>query len=193
SWCNSSMTQWANDSMDQFPQSFGNGPLPSGWATYAGSCGALPMFTMPVWTAIVKSLLHVRKYLLLARSRFLRTSLVYANVVTIMKSMINKQTKFSVWYIFVAVWGVLLLHHLWAETAQVEQIPYSQFETYLNEGRIAEVHISQDYIQGKLKDPQEGHPQQFVTVRVPPDLADKLATHRVKFSGEVESPLLHDV
>ena len=26
----------------------GNGPLPSGWARYAGSCGALPMFTMLV-------------------------------------------------------------------------------------------------------------------------------------------------
>src|SRR2546427_8604810 len=30
----------------------GNGPLPSGWARYAGSCGALPMFTIPVCTAI---------------------------------------------------------------------------------------------------------------------------------------------
>ena len=133
-----------------------------------------------------KSLLHVRKYLLLARSRFLRTSLVSAAVVTIMKSMINRQTKFSVWYIFVAVWGVLLLHHLWAETAQVEQIPYSQFESYLNEGRIAEVQVSQEYIQGKLKDPQEGHPQQFVTIRVEPELAKKLAAHQVKFSGEVD-------
>src|SRR5262245_37876330 len=110
-----------------------------------------------------------------------------------MGCMINKQTKFSIWYVFIAVWGVLLLHRLWIETAQVEQIPYSQFETYLNEGRIAEVQVGQDYIQGKLKDPQEGHPQQFVTIRVPPDLANKLATHQVKFSGEVENPLLHDV
>src|SRR5262245_11387953 len=110
-----------------------------------------------------------------------------------MKPMINKQTKFNIWYVFVAVWGVLLLHRLWMEAAQIEQIPYSQFESYLNAGRIAEVQVSQDYIQGKLKDPQEGHPQQFVTVRVEPELAQRLATHQVKFSGEVENPLLHDV
>ena len=51
-----------------------------------------------------------------------------------MEGMINKKTKFSIWYVFVAVWGVLLLHRLWIETAQIEQIPYSQFETYLNDG-----------------------------------------------------------
>ena len=107
--------------------------------------------------------------------------------------MINKQTKFSIWYVFVAVWGVLLLHRLWIENAQIEQIPYSQFETYLNEGRIAEVQVGQDYIQGRLKDPQEGHPQQFVTIRVAPELAAKLAEHQVKFSGEVENTLLHEV
>src|SRR5262249_35918983 len=122
-----------------------------------------------------------------------RTSLVYKNAVTIMEYMINKKTKFSIWYIFVAVWGVLLLHRLWIETAQIEQIPYSQFETYLNDGRIAEVQVGQDYIQGKLKDPQEGHPQQFVTIRVAPELADKLIAHQVKFSGEVENTLLHEV
>ena len=111
----------------------------------------------------------------------------------IMKRMVNKLTKFSIWYVFVAVWGVLLLHRLWVETVQIEQIPYSQFESYLAEGRIAEVHISQNYIQGKLKDPQEGHPEQFLTVRVEPDLAGKLAAHQVQFSGEVESTLVHDV
>ena len=110
-----------------------------------------------------------------------------------MKYMMNRQTRFSIWYVFVAVWGVLLLHRLWVETAQIEQIPYSQFESYLNEGRIAEVQVSQDYIQGKLKDPQEGHPQQFVTIRVEPELAKKLAAHQVKFSGEVENTLMHDV
>jgi cell division protease FtsH len=105
----------------------------------------------------------------------------------------NKKTKFNIWYVFVAVWGVLLLHSLWMQTVQIEQIPYSQFETYLKEGRVAEVRIGQNYIEGKLKDPAEGQPQQFMTVRVEPELAEKLAAHQVKFSGEVENTLVHDL
>jgi cell division protease FtsH len=79
------------------------------------------------------------------------------------------------------------------QTLQIEQIPYSQFQTYLNDGRIAEIRVSQNYIQGTLKDPQEGHPQQFLTVRVEPELAEELAKHKVEFAGEIESTLLHDL
>src|SRR5262249_30090764 len=84
----------------------------------------------------------------------------------------NKKTKFHIWYVFIAVWGILLFHSLWVQSLQTEQIPYSQFETYLKEGRVAEIRIGSNYIEGKLKDPAEGQPQQFVTVRVDPELAE---------------------
>src|SRR3989441_5277393 len=106
----------------------------------------------------------------------------------------DKKTKFNIWYVFIALWGVVLLHGLWVQmTQQIEEIPYSQFQTYLAEGRIEEVRISPKYIQGKLKDPEKGHPQQFVTVRVEPELADKLATYQVKFAGEIENTFVHDL
>ena len=106
----------------------------------------------------------------------------------------DKKTKFNIWYVFIALWGVVLLHGLWVQmTQQIEEIPYSQFQTYLAEGRIEEIRISPNYIQGKLKDPEKGHPQQFVTVRVEPDLADKLAAYQVKFAGEIENTFVHDL
>jgi cell division protease FtsH len=105
----------------------------------------------------------------------------------------NKKAQFHIWYIFVAVWGVLLFHSLWMQSQQTEQIPYSQFETYLKEGRVTDIHIGPNYIEGKLKEPAEGQPQQFVTVRVEPELADKLAAYNVKFSGEVENTVIHDI
>lgn len=106
----------------------------------------------------------------------------------------DKKTKFNLWYVFIALWGVVILHNLWVQVTQpVEQIPYSQFQTYLAEDRIEEVQISPDSIRGKIKDPPEGHPKQFVTVRVEPDLADKLAAHKVKFSGEIQDTFLHDL
>ena len=105
----------------------------------------------------------------------------------------NKKTKFNIWYVFIAVWGVLLIHSLWMQTLQVEQIPYSQFEMYLKEGRVDDVQISHDYIQGALKDPAEGQPRKFITIRVDPEFADKLAAHHVKFAGEIENTLVHDL
>ncbi|MCS6924622.1 MAG: ATP-dependent zinc metalloprotease FtsH [Candidatus Binatia bacterium] len=106
----------------------------------------------------------------------------------------DKKTKFNIWYVFIALWGVLILHGLWVQaTRQTERIPYSQFQTYLQEGRIAEIRISDRYIQGKLKDPPEGHPAQFVTVRVDPDLAKQLAAHNVTFAGEIEDTFLYDL
>jgi cell division protease FtsH len=107
--------------------------------------------------------------------------------------MLNRKTKFNIWYVFIAVWGVLLLHSLWMQSVQIEQIPYSQFETYLKENRVAEVRIGPNYIEGKLKDPAEGKPQQFVTIRVDPEIADKLSAHQVKFAGEIENTIVHDI
>jgi len=106
----------------------------------------------------------------------------------------DKRTKFNLWYVFIALWGVLILHNLWVQITQpVEQIPYSQFQTYLAENRIEEVRIGPDSIRGKINDPPKGHPEQFVTVRVEPDLADKLAAHNVKFSGEIPDTFLRDL
>src|SRR2546428_8046721 len=106
----------------------------------------------------------------------------------------DKKTKFNIWYVFIALWGVVLLHGLWVQmTQQIEEIPYSQFQTYLAEGRIEEVRISPKYIQGKLKDPQKGHPKQFLTIRVEPDLANTLSAYHVKFAGEIESTFVHDL
>jgi cell division protease FtsH len=108
--------------------------------------------------------------------------------------MMDKKTKFNIWYVFIALWGVLILHGLWMQaTQQIERIPYSQFQTYLREGRIAEIRISDHYIQGRLKDPQEGHPAQFLTVRVDPALAEQLAAHNVTFAGEIEDTFLYDL
>ena len=104
----------------------------------------------------------------------------------------DKKTKFNIWYLFIALWGVVILHSVWMQATRIEQIPYSQFQEYLNDGRIAEIRISEHYIQGTLKDPVEGQPSQFVTVRVASDLAEHLASREVRFAGEIESTFISD-
>ena len=106
----------------------------------------------------------------------------------------DKKTRFNIWYVFIALWGVILLHNLWLQATQIEQIPYSRFQAYLDADAVEEIRITHNYIQGTLKESEVlgGHSRQFVTIRVEPDLADKLASSGVRFAGEIENTLLRD-
>lgn len=54
----------------------------------------------------------------------------------------KRTTRFHIWYWLAAFFGLMLLRYFFTTATQVAQIPYSQFETYLNEGKIAEVAAS---------------------------------------------------
>jgi len=108
---------------------------------------------------------------------------------------LKKHHKFSIWYILLGIWFVILLQNYIASTYAVPTIPYSQFITLLQQGKIGEVAISSNQIQGKYKPPHTG-PQgatEFKTVRVDPNLSAVLQNYRVVFKGEIESTLLRDV
>ncbi|HKA56929.1 MAG TPA: ATP-dependent zinc metalloprotease FtsH [Candidatus Binatia bacterium] len=106
----------------------------------------------------------------------------------------NKMAAFGFWYVLMALWGVAILHTLAKQPAEkVEQIPYSQFEAYLDQGKVEEVHVAPSYIEGTLKDPPQGRSKHFLTFRVEPELADKLTAHHVKFTGEGDGTSLRDL
>jgi cell division protease FtsH len=105
----------------------------------------------------------------------------------------TKQTKFHVGYWMLAILGILMLQSAIATMRQVAPIPYSDFERYLEQGKVAEVAVSDNYIQGRLKEPLADGKQEFVTTRVEPDFAQQLQEHGVKFTGQIESTFLSDV
>jgi len=105
----------------------------------------------------------------------------------------EKQTRFNLWYAIVTVLGVLLLRELWTTAQQVEPIPYSEFQQQLAAGRIKEIAIGNNVIQGTYKDALPDGRTRFVTTRVDPDLAKDLAKYDVRFAGIVESTFLRDV
>ena len=86
-------------------------------------------------------------------------------------------------YVLVAVLGVLLLQGFWTSYSQVETIPYSEFETLLDQGKVAEVTVGADSIQGTVKEPLPSGKREFFAVRVDPQLAEKLASHQVVVKG----------
>jgi cell division protease FtsH len=62
-------------------------------------------------------------------------------------------------------------------------IPYSQFQQYLDAGKVKQVTVSGDVIQGTLTEKMPDGKTAFSTLQVPPDLAGELAKHGVQYSS----------
>ena len=105
----------------------------------------------------------------------------------------EKKTRLHVWYAVAALFLVLTFQSWWSTYTKVEPIPYSRFEQLLDQGKIAEVAVQQNYIQGRVKEPLEGGRQYFVTTRVDPDIAERLSKAGVTYSGVIESTWLRDL
>jgi cell division protease FtsH len=105
----------------------------------------------------------------------------------------TKQTKFQIGYWVLALFAILMLQSAIGTMRQVAPIPYSDFERYLEEGKVAEVAVSDNYIQGRLKEPLPDGKQEFVTTRVEPGFAQQLQEHGVTFTGQIESTFLADL
>ncbi len=107
----------------------------------------------------------------------------------------EKHQKFSVWYVLLGVWVVLIIQNLLFSALSVRTIPYSEFLSALEEKRVTEVAITSNQIQGRIKSaansPDQG--QLFRTVRVDPNLSELLAGHGVVFKGEIESTFIRDL
>jgi cell division protease FtsH len=103
----------------------------------------------------------------------------------------EKHHRFSIWYVLIGIWGVLILHNLLFSAMAVRTVPYSEFLELLKEGKVESVAITSNQIQGRTKDGEDGG--LFRTVRVDPDISELLETHRVEFSGEIESTFLRDL
>jgi len=89
----------------------------------------------------------------------------------------------TVWLILFAVLGAWAVNQLLFQSDPVRTVPYSQFETWLDEGKLSEVTVRLDAIDGTLSAPGAGEPRRFTTVRVDPQLADKLREKKVIVSG----------
>jgi cell division protease FtsH len=69
-------------------------------------------------------------------------------------------------------------------------IPYSQFQQYLDAGKVKQVTVSGDVLHGTLTEKMPDGNTEFSTVQVPPDLAGSLAKHGVQFSSVPQSTAL---
>jgi cell division protease FtsH len=102
----------------------------------------------------------------------------------------DKRQQWHAGYVVVAILAIMLIAQLWSYAQNVTVIPYSQFLSDLDAGKIAEVRVSGDYIEGDWKQAQANGVKNFVTTRVSLDLAAELEKNNVRFSGQVQSTFL---
>jgi cell division protease FtsH len=98
------------------------------------------------------------------------------------------------WYVLLGIWVVLIVQNYIASMFAAQVIPYSQFLNLLKAGRVTEIAVTANKIQGKMK--AEGAPgdlKPFTTIRVDPDLSKMLEQYPVTFKGEIESTFLRDL
>ena len=102
----------------------------------------------------------------------------------------DKRQRWHAWYFVAAIFGITVIAQLWAYHRSIVTIPYSQFLSDLDAGKIDEVRVSGDYIEGAWKKAQANGVKDFVTTRVSLDLAAELEKNHVRFSGQVQNTLL---
>jgi cell division protease FtsH len=104
----------------------------------------------------------------------------------------EKQHKFSIWYVLLGIWFVLIIQNYLVSVFAIKTIPYSEFLKLLKENKVAEVAIGANQIQGKLKGAEGETAKEimFKTVRVDPETSKLLDQYNITFKGEIESRFL---
>ncbi len=105
----------------------------------------------------------------------------------------DRKTKINIWYIIAALLIFMLVQSFYQSSKQYTGIPYSRFQTLLDQDKIDQVWIEQNTIQGTLKTPEKDGLKQFVTTRVSPDLANELNKRHVTYTGEIPSTWFTDL
>ena len=137
--------------------------------------------------------------------------------------MDKKQKQFSIWYVFIALWAIMLIQLFVTPYFNPTEIPYSEFKQAIAAGKVQEVSIASLVIHGQMK-PEETEPankasekpsekrsekspekpagtstvkpesRAFNTVRVEdPDLIRDLEKHHVQITGVIESTFFRDL
>lgn len=101
----------------------------------------------------------------------------------------EKKTEFNIWYWVLAFMAVIFIQNIIAGTRDIAQISYSQFETYLEEGRVQSVAVGKDHISGVFDAPVDGR-NQFVTNIVDPALLERIDEADVEITGVPENTWL---
>ncbi len=94
----------------------------------------------------------------------------------------QKNTEFNIWYWTLALLAVLMVQTWMVGAQSTAPITYSQFEQYLEDGRISSVAVGSETITGTFREPVDGK-RQFVTTIVDPAILERIDRAGVEIVG----------
>jgi cell division protease FtsH len=106
---------------------------------------------------------------------------------------IKREHHVNFWYVIVAFFAILFIQDFLIRAASVKVIPYSEFQTLLQQQKVTDLVVGQTTITGKYKDPADAKVPTFSTTRVDAALVPVLSQSGVTFSGEPGPGLLASV
>ena len=104
----------------------------------------------------------------------------------------DPQMRLNLGFLIAAIFGALLVQAYIAERQTTNQIPYSRFETQLNEGKIESVTVGQDTVTGTYAEPIDGQTE-FATRRVEGDILQTLEEAGVEYDGRISTDILSTI
>jgi cell division protease FtsH len=106
-----------------------------------------------------------------------------------MTGPMDRKQQLHLWYFVAAFFGLLLVQSWLSQASVTQRIPYSTFLSYLESGRIAQVTVRAEAIEGRYVDPIDGDTH-VITNIAPADLTERLAKSRAEFDGTVQNTFL---
>jgi cell division protease FtsH len=105
------------------------------------------------------------------------------------KSKDKKTKSFTFLYFIIAFIAIVIING-YIFTSEVKNVPYSEFKELITKGRISDVVLDSEAIQGNLS-LDSGKKIKFLTGRVDdPDLVKDLQKNNIKFSGHYENKIV---
>jgi hypothetical protein len=105
------------------------------------------------------------------------------------ETKMDKKHHINLWYVIAAIILLFLFQGWYATWRTVEPIPYSEFEQFLKDGKIAEIQVGEQRLVGQFKKPLKDGRAYFTTNRVDPAIADGLTKWReIRRHGQEHLP-----
>jgi cell division protease FtsH len=108
------------------------------------------------------------------------------------KKPLFKKTHFTIWYFVIAFLIILLIQNYMMTRKTEDVIPYSEFKESLRTGKIKDLTITAESVNGE-RETEKGI-RGFQTVRVEdPDLVKELESYHVQYKGKIDSKWLTNI
>ena len=93
------------------------------------------------------------------------------------------------------IWLLLMFLNSLSSNAASKTLPYSEFLKLAKEGKISEVAVTDNVIQGIMLDENSntGRGEPFRTVRVDPDVSEILEQNGIEYSGKIQSNFIGNI